>query len=157
MQQYFFAPKPQKKDGVAAISGSIDLISKFDLTEQYEKYCTSTSQKLGPNFQEYLMDIPGTYMEKFWILPMSGCEDISTRNNEQYVLESRATTQRAPINMMNSNYSFCCFTIIGTIDTSADNTLRDSLFGPQPQEMDHTSLTPSDLNVIFTLDDPPVH
>lgn len=60
-QQYLFAAKPQKKDaGAAVISGSIDLITKFDLTKQYKMYCSSSSQKLGPTFQEYLMDIPGT-------------------------------------------------------------------------------------------------
>ena len=46
--------------------------------------------------------------------------------------------------------------IIGTIDTTADNTLRDSLFGAQPQAMEQTSLTSSDLDLTFTLDDPPV-
>lgn len=48
------------------------------------------------------------------------------------------------------------FNPIGTIDATADTALRDSIFGPQPPEMDKNSLTADDLHVNFTLDDAPV-
>jgi len=45
---------------------------------------------------------------------------------------------------------------LGSIDTSADSNLKDSLFGPQPPELDKNLLTSDDLLVSFTLDDAPV-
>lgn len=99
----FFQSQPSPSSKAAPISGSMDLITKFDLTKQYKKYCSqSSSLKLAPTFKAYLQDIPGT------------------------------------------------------IDTNADSSLKDSIFGPQPPEMDKNLLNLDDLKLEFTLDDAPV-